>query len=123
MNIVASQETGSRRTPFGARRGQRITSVVLLVIVSLLILFALFGPVFPVANPRELLDIFGGGYGNLPFLWVVSITQWLMLCCALGLTIWFLAKRWVAFYIPLAAGLIAAVAYWLAYALVRLNLF
>lgn len=39
-----------------------------------------------------------------------------MLAVTVGITTWFLGKKWPAFYVPLVTGLIAAVSYWLTYA-------
>jgi hypothetical protein len=102
------------RVPFGARVGQRVTAIVLLVIVVLFILGALFAPLFPVGSP-SIEDDFGIDHTKMLFVQLAAGVQWFMLVLTIGLTTWFLVKKWPAFYIPIVTGLIAAVTYWPVY--------
>lgn len=69
---------------------------MLLVIVVLFILAALFAPSFLLWNVQRLQSSFGVDSRGSLVLTIASITQWVMLVAAIGLTLWFLAKRLVA---------------------------
>jgi hypothetical protein len=111
-------QPGFGGTPVAKRRTWDVVLTIILLVLGLggMLLGVLYGVIF---SSPELLDDtfrqqglggFDGDIGAIPLVLIVSHV--VLYLVAAGLSILLLVKKKIAFYVPLIAGVVAAVIFW-----------
>jgi uncharacterized membrane protein len=116
--------TAPTTVPLSARRGQRIATYVLLAVSLVGVVVALF------VGPLPLFRALGGAQAmaqnlHIPlskcsFLVFSAYSQLVLFVASAVISFRLLSRRKVSFYVPLAAGALAAIIFWIALALALL---
>lgn len=120
----AQQASAIPKAPLGERRGQRIATYVLLGVSVLGLLAALLLPPFPLyrglAGAQAVSVTFAVVPGKAGMLVFSAYSQVILFVASAVVSYLLLSRRKVAFYIPLAAGALAAIVFWIVFALLLL---
>lgn len=113
-------QPGFGQTPIKRRRTWDVVLTIILLVLGLggMLLGVLYGVIFSSpeliddAFRQQGLDGFNGSVGATPLVLILSHV--VLYLAAVGVSILLLIKKKIAFYVPLIAGVVAAIVFWAA---------